>query len=154
MRVEFRAATLQHAYDLAPRLRSADKAEIKARSGKSPVLGLISSVHASNPGITAVVDDEIICIFGAAATESPLLGSVWLLGSDAIEQHNRLFLRESRRWINALHAIYPVLYNYVDERNAVHLRWLRWLGFSFFPPRPFGVEQRPFYEVVRIDNRV
>ena len=42
-------------------------------------------------------------------------------------------------------ATYPLLRNYVDERNTMAIRWLEWLGFEILPVEPFGVEGLPFH---------
>jgi hypothetical protein len=41
-------------------------------------------------------------------------------------------------------ADYPVLRNYVDQRNTVSIRWLRWLGFRMGEPAVMGAARVPF----------
>jgi hypothetical protein len=42
--------------------------------------------------------------------------------------------------------LYPHLENYVDVRNELSIKWLRWLGFQFDPqPIPYGVWEMPFF---------
>lgn len=80
-------------------------------------------------------------------------GSVWLLGSDDLTQPplRKQFLAEGRVWLNQLHAFRPLLFNFVDARNTVHIRWLRWMGFTFLRLHPeYGVERRPFWEFARL----
>lgn len=151
MKLTFHRATTDDAFDLAPKLRTADVDEIRALTGHTPVEALVSGVQFSSPGITALADNEIVCIFGACPTSHPIAGSVWLLGSPLIDQYAFRFLRESRRWITALHACYPLLYNVVDARNEVHIHWLRWLGATFLKRHDsYGVEGRPFLEFVHV----
>lgn len=47
----------------------------------------------------------------------------------------------------------PILFNCVDQRNEVHINWLRWLGFKFVRIIPeYGIQKLPFIEFVRIRN--
>jgi len=63
----------------------------------------------------------------------------------------RTFLKESKAQLAKLHEQYPVLFNVVDARNEVHVRWLRYMGFTFIRKHPnWGPEGRLFYEFVRI----
>ena len=46
---------------------------------------------------------------------------------------------------------HPLLSNYVDAINELHIKWLKWCGFTFINKHEkYGVEQRPFYEFVRL----
>ncbi len=41
--------------------------------------------------------------------------------------------------------LFPHLQNYVDARNEISIRWLKWLGFRFDPkPVPYGIWGLPF----------
>lgn len=77
-------------------------------------------------------------------------GMVWMLGTTLIERHSIAFLRGSREVLADLHARYPLLYNRADARNEVHLKWLRWLGFSFINLIPeYGPYKVPLIEFAR-----
>lgn len=76
-----------------------------------------------------------------------------MLGSDLIKMHSIEFLRKSKEWVEA--QDYEILYNNIDARNTVHIKWLQWLGFTFIQELPnYGVEQRLFYQFVRIKTHV
>ncbi len=84
-----------------------------------------------------------------------LTGAVWLLGSDALTQPplRRQFLVEGTVYLDTLHRFRPLLWNVVDERNTLHVRWLKWMGFTFINRHPYyGAEQRPFLEFVRLKH--
>lgn len=136
---------------LAPVLRKADLQEIEAASGADPVDVLRVSAERSAPACT-IIDNEgnIAGMFGCVPD-----GTVWLLGADALIQPplRRQFLRECRRYVDALP--YPLLHNYVDERNTVHIRWLQWMGFTFIgEPILLGPNQVSFRKFVRIQPYV
>ena len=77
-------------------------------------------------------------------------GAIWLLASDEIYRIRFSFLRESRKVIDFLNQKYPTLWNYVDCRNELHIRWLKWCGFKFLRKINYGVLQLPFYEFIKI----
>lgn len=77
-------------------------------------------------------------------------GLVWLIGTDDIEAHTRAFLMASRAEVALLLEAYSRLFNLIDADNTVSIRWLKWLGFSFFPAIPLnGWPFLPF-EVKRV----
>jgi hypothetical protein len=135
---------------LAPRLRKADLMEIEAASGADPVDALRESAEKSVPSCTIIGNDGTIAgMFGCVPD-----GTVWLLGSDALIQNplRRQFLKECRRYVDALP--YPLLHNVIDERNTVHIRWLKWMGFTFIRRVNYGPQNLPFIKFVRIQPHV
>ncbi|MDQ3684467.1 MAG: hypothetical protein M3430_02535 [Acidobacteriota bacterium] len=151
--VQVRLAKPEDAAALATRLRVADREEIKAAVGEEPRVVLERSVSWSDP-CCAVVNGEAapIALFGAVPeANDPDLGIVWLLASDELIKHHFFVARNSRAWVAELHQRYRVLWNCVDARNEVHIRWLKWCGFKFLRLiEKYGVEQRPFYEFERV----
>lgn len=151
--IAVRSARAGDAAELAPRLRGADLQEIKASLGADPLSILERGIADSDP-CYAVVDGEgrPFALFGAVPDSSNTeVGLVWLLASDDLVKHSCFVLRNSRRWVEKLHRRYRVLWNFVDGRNEVHLRWLKWCGFTFVQLiEQYGVEQRPFYEVAKV----
>lgn len=141
----------EQAATTAANLRQADREEIAASSGLPPLgcirEGLRLSSHAW------IVQDDAgapICIFGAAPSAQADVGIVWLLGTDGIADEAFAIARATLRYLAALHATYPYLFNFVDARNTVSLRWLQWAGFDVIGEREaFGAGNIKFYEVVR-----
>lgn len=138
--------------ELEPVLREADRREIQAAFGVTLTscarriqdTGILCTICADN--------DEVVGLFGAVPT-CDLSAAVWLVGSDALTKPplRRQFLVEGKHYLDALHRYRPLLWNYVDERNHLHIRWLEWMGFTFINRHPeYGVEKRPFLEFVRL----
>jgi hypothetical protein len=150
-----RIASEADAYVLAKNLRSEDEAEIRAMSGHEPLKALLHGIQYSDVPL-AIEDDDgsTIGLFGVVTTQQiPRVGSVWLLASPRLLKHSHRLARESRRWVESLQSQYDILFNLVDERNTVHVRWIQWCGFTFVNRHPaLGAEQRPFLEFVRIKN--
>jgi hypothetical protein len=142
-----RRAQLDDARTLAPRLREADRMEIRANSGDDPQRVLERGIEASVPSC-AMLDDagEVLALFGVVPHPTDArFGIVWMLGSDALVARQAIFLRTSKHWLARLYSVYAALGNVIDARNTVHLNWLKWLGFEAVSRIDrHGVEQRPF----------
>jgi hypothetical protein len=153
--VEIRPARLEDAEELAPKLRDADLREIQASVHDKPLALLQKGIKLSEPCF-AVVDglDRVIALFGVVPdTEDEDVGLIWMLASDELVDHQTRFIRESRVWIEELQGRFPVLWNFVDARNDVHIRWLLWCGFSLVQRiESYGVEKRPFLRFERTQN--
>ena len=138
---------------LAPILRHADLQELQATNPRPALEVLRLSAEESIPSCTVIgASGKVAGLFGVvpSATSS---GVVWLLGSDELTQGPtlRAFLRRCHDYLDTLHTLYPVLYNCIDERNRVHINWLRHMGFTFIARHEqYGHEQRPFLEFVRL----
>jgi hypothetical protein len=61
-----------------------------------------------------------------------------MLGSDAIQAEALGIARRTRRYFDELNEPYPILWNYIDDRNKVSMKWLEWGGFKLLAPADFG----------------
>lgn len=125
MQTGFRKAIPSDIAALAPRLRGADLSELAASTGEHPVLALRKSFALSDECHTIIANGQIAGMFGKVEG-----GVVWLVGSDALASIPHTFLRESRRVIQGWLKVEPLLWNFLDERNALHIKWITWLGFK------------------------
>ena len=86
--------------------------------------------------------------------EHPELGWVWMVATPTLTAHSVEFLRSCRPALPEIFGNYETLFNYTDARNALHHRWLRWLGFSFLRRvEQYGAEGLPFIEFAKIRPR-
>jgi hypothetical protein len=138
---------------MAHSLRKADMNELQAVLGKN-----LDTAHILYEGIknsdnprTFVVDGDPAAIYGVVNAQSDDLniGWVWLLGTNKIKEAKTFFLKHSKIELAEQEKEYDVLANYVDVRNTVHIKWLKWLGFKALREVNYGVEQRKFYEFAR-----
>lgn len=134
-----------HIATIAERMRQADRDEVMASGGKTPVEALSGSLAKSSQVWTAIVDGRPEVMFGVGDLNVlTRTGCPWLLGTDAVTANYRLFLRQSIMWREQLLGRYDILRNAVDDRNEVSKRWLQWMGFTLYEPMPLGVNGEPF----------
>lgn len=116
-------------------MRQADRDEVAAASGKTPAEALVYSLRKSSVAYTALVNGVPEVMFGVGDINILAgVGAPWLLGTEAVERHYVAFLRGSVKWRNQLLRRYPVMRNFVDDRNRAAKRWLKWLGFTLSDP--------------------
>jgi hypothetical protein len=140
-------STKDDALYVARHLRGADRREVSAITKQPPLQVIRDGIDASSPCYTIrlTYSGKPCGIFGSREAAYPQSGLVWLVGTDDLITHSTTFLRHSRQWLATMHEHYRLLYNVIDARNEVHLRWLEWLGFEFIQDVPrYGVERRKF----------
>lgn len=149
-----RASRPSDAELLAPILREEDRREIDAATAERPIDALVRGVECSDPCYTVIGMDGLPVVMFGVVPDGDARGIVWLLGSEKLVEHRICFVREGRLWLDRLHERYLVLWNYIDSRNAVHVRWVSWLGFSIVRTIPnFGAARLPFHEIRRVYAR-
>lgn len=134
-----------HIPAIVARVRQADIDELWASSFSTVAEVLERGLVYSTAAWTVLYDDDPVAMAGVAPRS--ILGSVgipWLVATDAVEQAPVPFLRASRGYVPRMLGLYHHLVNYVDNRNATAIRYLRWLGFEFAEPAPHGVLCLPF----------
>ena len=147
-----RPTTVEDVMFLAPNLRQADRKECLAATGREPLGVLLDGLRLADTTMTMVAPTGIpVGIVGVGKSAVEDAGSIWLCATDDIEKYQMTFLRNSKQVLKQLQQEYLVLHNFADARNELHIKWLRWMGFSFINKHEqWGFEQRPFYEFVRI----
>ena len=148
----FKLTTLEDIKYLAPRLRKEDKQEILAGSGLIPYEALLNGYKKSAIVFTIFnPKNKPVAIFGINDVGNNV-GAIWLLATDKLKDIQYSFLRENKKVIDFLNTKYKILWNFVDCRNQQHIKWLRWCDFKFIRKTNYGVLQKPFYEIIRINN--
>ena len=148
----FRLTSIEDIKYLAPRLRQSDKEEILASVGLTPYEALMIG-YLENVIVFTIVnfENKPVAIFGIKDVGNNI-GGIWLLATDKLKDIQYSFLRENKKVIDFLNTKYKILWNFVDCRNSLHIKWLKWCGFKFINKQKYGVLNKPFYEVIRINN--
>ena len=130
-------------FSLAPRLRPADLAELRASMGPQPAAVLL---ELSIPGNTYVAVDEHDApqvFFGAGDPECGAV-AIYMVAAVGIERHAKQILQDAPHWIDVI-LQGNTGHNYVDSRNTLHIRWLKRLGAVFTGAhRTFADPEVPF----------
>lgn len=142
--IELRAATLEDAVFLAPRLRQLDLAEIMRDEDSDPLAALVEGVRTSAES-WVVTDDGVVFCLGGIREADDGSGIIWLLGSDEVSKHPKDFLLASRRMVECWQKEYSLIHNFVGANSHESKRYLRWLGFVIEPKIVVvGSRQVPF----------
>lgn len=145
-----RPATRDDCLDLAPRLREEDLEEVSHTWGLSPRDALLIGFRTGET-FAVVWGDEIVALFGCGGIPG-VIGVPWMLASPTLSKVRKSLLRECRSYVQAMLTVYGYLENHVWANNAVHIKWLKWLGFSFDPPEPYGIHDQLFYRFYMKDS--
>lgn len=126
-------------------MREQDKMEAWSALRMSPLDVAQYSFNRSIISMTILHDEKPIIMFGIIP-ENMSSGVIWMLTTYGIEYEGfgRPFVRNCKKWFNAMLEIYPLLWGTVDLRNEVSIRWLTYLGCEWGKTMPFGVDNLPF----------
>jgi hypothetical protein len=135
--------TLEAAYEVASNLRQDDLREAVEGHGVVPTIDIPlaclrgSCVYFTVPngktaGVAGVADDN----------------AIWMLTTPAIHEYPITFAREAKRFVDSRPE--PYLWNIVDKRNTVHLKLLKFLGFTFLRELTYGPNNLTFIEFIRV----
>jgi len=139
---------------VAQNMREEDVAEVLAAEGLPPNQALLFCFMAGKPCMTICKADGTPIAMWGVTPDAGEVGRVWMLGTDELVANRQIrlrFLREVRAYLQELFKTYSVLWNCVDARNTVHVRWIQWMGFTFVAEHPnYGAEGRLFLEFCQV----
>ena len=132
---------------LVKNMREHDKQEVNAATRMGIRNAVSTSVDMATYSKTGLVNDELVCMWGVCPISLiSSRGSPWMLGTDLIKKKQNIFLRRSKPWLEDIKRDYRHLENYVDARNTLSIKWLKWLGFKMEEAMPYGVNGEPFHK--------
>lgn len=138
---------------LAPKMRQADRDEIKASDNVGAVEALMTPFEYRGHRTWSVIgtDEEyVIGMFGSVPTLDPDYGIAWLLSSEELFKYKKEFIKQSPQWVDEMGKGYRYLYNYVDCRNEKSIKWLMYLGFNTIRrEEEYGKGKLPFYLMMK-----
>ena len=144
--VEFVKPTPELVAHVADNMRQADCEEVWASSHQTPHQALEKSLAVSDFSSVAVVDGVPIAVFGLTVYNVlTSTGIPWLLGTNDIDKHFRMFIRNAFKLVMEMNRICDNLVNHVHAKNVRSVRLLKAVGFAIDEPKPFGVEKELFH---------
>lgn len=136
-----------HVADLAPRLRDADRREVRAAFGRPADAILATGFRNARRCWTVVAGRRPVAMFGVGRRPQPRVGTAWLLASDELGRFHGQLRREGPYWADVLMVGHDVLANFVLVENRLAIRWLTWLGFELLVlHRGAGLGGEDFWE--------
>ena len=135
--------TLEAAIEVASNLRPEDRRELEEGHGCDPIEYAKFISQESSDVYFTVPNGKTAGMAGVNPG-----GLIWMLTTPAIEEYPHTFARESKRFVDA--RTEPLLWNIVDERNTVHLKLLKFLGFKFLRKKLHGPHHLSFIEFCRV----
>lgn len=146
MDLEIRYPNDRDMQQLAKHLRVQDQAELSASHGDDYFAVIRDCVAQSADAWALLIDRKVMFIAGYCDI-SLLSGAAapWLLGTDLVARHPRVFLRYSGDLLAEVRRNHSSLLNFVDVRNTVAIRYLKHMGFELEDPIPYGRKKMMFY---------
>ena len=138
-------ATVEAALRVASNLLPDDYREVKEGHGHDPLSAMIVGFHNCDAVYFTNPKDEICGMAGVHEN-----GQIWMLCTHSILDFPHTFAREAKRYVNA--RTEKLLWNIVDERNKIHLKLLRFLGFKFLRRLTYGPNNLSFIEFCRVQS--
>lgn len=126
-----------HIRDLLSDLREADRLELEALRGWTAEQELREAVRITPHARSCIAEGKVLAIFGDSRHDE-FIGIPWMVSSNAISRHARSFLVCCAEVIEDMRTRHQYLVNFADTRNNIAIRWLKWCGFEFFKPIPYG----------------
>jgi hypothetical protein len=148
-------ATLADAEECALNLRPEDRRELEDLTGHPALDSLKRGVLLGAPSLTLRTLDGTLAAILTVVPYGERAGVVGMSGTKALEENTFATLRGSKDVLRHIDARFDTLFNVCDARNEVHIKWLRWLGFTFIRKIDrYGQGGVPVYEFARIRTNV
>lgn len=144
--IEFVKPTEELLFAIADNMRDADRIEVMASHGHSPVEALLMGWSLSAFSTVAVYDGIPVVAFGLVITSVLTgAGTPWMLASKDVKKCRSELLKKTPSVIDSMLVICPKLSNHVHADNRQSVRWLKWLGFTIDDPEPIGINGELFH---------
>lgn len=144
MNLEIIIATTEHVRQLSHNLREKDKKEAE-RLGLEPHKGLFISYRQSLFRKSAVLNGEVIAMWGIAGTVFSSVGQPWLITGHGISKISPIkFARLYKNQVEEMKPYFDILSNYVDAEYEGAVRMLKIAGFTLSEPFPLGPQKALF----------
>lgn len=145
MEIEVVEATKELVEKMKGKIRKADHQESLASHGVDADQGIQIAMSTSKLTWIALLKGEPAMIFGVGKLS--LFSSEatpWLMGTRLMGKLKIRMIKDFKPYIKKMFELADVLENYVDERNKVSQKWLRFMGFKMDEPKPYGFQKKPF----------
>jgi len=140
---KIRYAVLSDCEAIGKNMRAEDALEMWSYDRSRPTQACIKSFSKSMVTMTIEHDGIPVVMFGLMPKDMST-GTLWMFTTDGIKDIGRLFVRNSKRWIEEMLNIYPTLEGFVDLRNEESIKWLTFLKVNWGETVSIGIDKMPF----------
>lgn len=151
-KVEVVPATPGHINQMAPRVRQCDQDELWAQTHMRAKDALNAAINIKySESFACILNGVVVAVFGIVKSEANAVtpaenaGILWLIGTDDIYENKDLFHKHTAEWLSIFRSRYDHISNWVDSRNMAAVKWIESVGFTVYPPMPYGPDGIPFH---------
>lgn len=146
----FRPATQADIDHIAANLRPEDQREMEVFT-EDPKAELRRGWKSFPLVYSASVEGEPAVVMGVEPQVRDGSGRVWLLGTPKCEERPIALMKEARLWRDRWLDRWSPLWNVVDPRNEMHVRWIESIGFRL--GNTVEINEHPFiyFSITRDD---
>jgi hypothetical protein len=131
--------TQKHVNELSENIRDADKEEVIAKTGKQDFKKVIvQGWLMADMCKTVLVDNEVAFVYGIVESDHKDIGSPFMLATPLVSKIKIPLIRNCRQRVYEMEQKYKILFNYIDSRNDLHLRFIKWCGFEIINEKIFN----------------
>lgn len=112
---------------LSYNLREADKDEIKSVLGSESYYDALFMSYKHSDFCNVILGEKDLPIFIYGMDED---GTIWALGTNEVTKNKFKFVKTIKECFVEITLKYDKVFNYIDERNELHIRFLKTLGFK------------------------
>ena len=142
--VEYNKPTHTMIEYLADNMRQQDVNELHAAHEQPILQVLIDSIEMSEKADMVFIDGDLVGVIGLREMDG--FSIPWFLGTNFVNKHRKVFMRESKKIIDAMPN---KLLNMVHADNKVSIKWLKALGFTLNEPLSCGRHGELFHQFHR-----
>jgi len=131
--------TQKHINELSENIRDADKEEVIAKTGKQDFKKVIvQGWLMADTCKTVLVDNKVAFVYGIVESDHKDIGSPFMLATPLISKIKIPLIKNCRQRVYEMEQKYKMLFNYIDSRNDLHLRFIKWCGFEIINEKIFN----------------
>lgn len=140
MNIEERNTNLFDIVDLTANLRKEDRLEVQTVTGNKNIYNkLKDSILSSTYAKTFLVNDKVAGIYGVSKSPyNNYVGCPYLLCTNELYKIKKTFIKNCINRVEEMQFKFPVLFNYIDSRNKLHINWIKYCGFKIIHDKYFN----------------
>jgi len=140
MNIEERNTNLFDIVDLTANLRKEDRLEVQTVTGNKNIYNkLKDSILSSTYAKTFLVNDKVAGIYGVSKSPyNNYVGYPYLLCTNELYKIKKTFIKNCINRVEEMQFKFPVLFNYIDSRNKLHINWIKYCGFKIIHDKYFN----------------